>query len=284
MKTLGAAILLAGLLLSGCTQYSERPGASAVELGRYVAMGSSMAAGPGLGQIKPGTPERCTRTFANYPTLLAERLKLTLVDATCSGATTEHVLRPWDDLPAQIDAVTPDTTLVTLTIGGNDLNYIGALMASGCDEKAKATFQGQTIDCPSARQPTEVDYAIVEKNLNEIARQVKQRAPQAHLIFVQYLQLVPGALCDATPISEARAASARATAQRLADITENIARENGSLLLLAHDWSAQNTPCGDLPYVNGNPAGYDMSNGMIWHPNFAGMAAIADWAEYVLGE
>ena len=284
MRKFGAAIVLSAFLLSGCANYGERPGASAVEHGRYVAMGSSMAAGPGLGPIKPGTPARCSRTFANYPTLLAQKLKLTLVDATCSGATTEHVLGPWGELPAQIDAVTPDTTLVTVTIGGNDLNYVGALMAAGCDESGKTTFQGRTFDCPSGREPSEVDYAIVEKNLNEIARQVSQRAPNAHLMFVQYLRLVPDSLCEATPISEEHAAKARKIAQRLADITEEVALKNGSLLLSAHDWSARNTPCGDKPYAVGNPPGYDMSDGMVWHPNSAGMAAVADWAEYVLGE
>ena len=42
-----------------------------------------------------------------------------------------HVLAPWNELPAQIDAVTPDTRLVTITIGGNDLNYIGNLFMVG---------------------------------------------------------------------------------------------------------------------------------------------------------
>ncbi|GGC13951.1 hypothetical protein GCM10011494_35940 [Novosphingobium endophyticum] len=36
------------------------------------------------------------------------------------GATTAHILGPWNELPAQIDALTDDTALVTVTIGVAD--------------------------------------------------------------------------------------------------------------------------------------------------------------------
>lgn len=279
-----AAIAMAALALTGCTTMDGTSGSAALEHGRYVAIGSSMAAGPGLGQPKPETPARCWRTFANYPTLLAEKLRLTLIDVTCGGAKTEHVLGPWNELPAQIDAVTPDTRLVTITIGGNDLNYVGALVAAGCDENGKFTYQGQSVDCPSARAPDEDDFANVAKNLDEIALQVKKRAPGATLMFVEYLQLIPETLCAATPIASEHAASARAIANRLAEITANNAQRHGALLLPVHNRSASHTPCDETPYTNANPAGYDQSDGMIWHPNSAGMIAVANWAEQMLRE
>lgn len=49
---------------------------------------------------------------------------LNLVDVSCGGATTAHILGAWSELAPQIDAVTSDTKLVTVTIGGNDLNYV----------------------------------------------------------------------------------------------------------------------------------------------------------------
>jgi phospholipase/carboxylesterase len=39
---------------------------------------------------------------------------LDLTDASCSGATTQHLLAPWNELPAQLDALRPDTRLVTV--------------------------------------------------------------------------------------------------------------------------------------------------------------------------
>ena len=59
---------------------------------RYVALGSSMAAGPGIPPRAKDAPWRAGRSAANYPHLVAQRLGLDLVDVTYSGATTAHVL------------------------------------------------------------------------------------------------------------------------------------------------------------------------------------------------
>ena len=59
---------------------------------RYVALGSSMAAGPGIAPRAKDAPWRAGRSAANYPHLVAQRLGLDLVDVTYSGATTAHVL------------------------------------------------------------------------------------------------------------------------------------------------------------------------------------------------
>ena len=45
--------------------------------GRYVALGSSMAAGPGISPRAPGSPRAAMRSARNYPHLLAERFKAT---------------------------------------------------------------------------------------------------------------------------------------------------------------------------------------------------------------
>jgi lysophospholipase L1-like esterase len=272
-----AAVAFLALTLTACSLVGGKPqGAETKTGGRYVAMGSSMAAGPGLGPPKPGTPARCTRTFANYPTRLAEKLRLTLFDATCSGATTEHILGPWNELPPQIDAVTRDTRLVTLTIGGNDLNYVGGLLAAGCGSEGTISIAGSTFPCPPRRTPDAADYAKVEANLREIARQVKARAPKARLVFVQYITLVPDSLCEATPISPEDAGTARAIAERLAAITAKVARETGSLLLAADELSRNHTPCDAEPWAVGSPPDYDGSQGAPWHPNATGMRGVAD--------
>ena len=59
---------------------------------QYVALGSSYAAGIGLGKRAPGSPVACFRSVNDYPQQLARILGLSLVDVTCSGATTKHVL------------------------------------------------------------------------------------------------------------------------------------------------------------------------------------------------
>jgi lysophospholipase L1-like esterase len=103
----------------------------------YVALGDSFASGPLIpNQIHLG----CTRSDRNYPRVLAGRLGVaTLRDVTCSGADTRDLTSPQSlsflgqDLPPappQFDALGADTTLVTITIGGNDTGLIG--VAENC--------------------------------------------------------------------------------------------------------------------------------------------------------
>ena len=100
---------------------------------RYVALGSSFAAGPGIPARAPGSPRRAGRSASNYAHLVARELGLDLHDVTYSGATTGDILRPSAaGQPAQLDAVTPATRLVTLTAGGNDVGYLPRLTLPAC--------------------------------------------------------------------------------------------------------------------------------------------------------
>lgn len=255
------------LMLGSCATVMEAPAALSPG-SRYVAMGSSFAAGPRLGSPKPGTPERCARDQANYASLLAQRLSLNLVDASCSGATTAHLLGAWNDLPAQLDALTADTRLVTVTIGGNDVNFVRNLYIAGCDP---VTSQRQ---CPALAQPTNSDWAKLEANLREVAGQVRSRAPNARLVFVDYVTLVPAVqTCAAVPFSQANAVVMRQTGEKLARITAKVARETHANLLAAGALSRRHTPCDPEPWSMGAPGS---GGGAPWHPNAAGMHAIAD--------
>src|SRR5205807_9220670 len=95
----------------------------------YVALGSSFAAGPG---IAPVVHRGALRSGRNYPHQVAEQLSMRLIDVTCTGAKTVDILNaPQRTLRGrmgpQIDVVTPDAGLVTITVGGNDLDYLGTL-------------------------------------------------------------------------------------------------------------------------------------------------------------
>jgi lysophospholipase L1-like esterase len=95
---------------------------------RYVAMGSSFAAGPGLPSRAHGSPRRAGRSTGNYAHLVARALGLDLHDVTFSGATTSDILGPSAaGYAAQLDAVTPETRLVTMTAGGNDVGFVPRL-------------------------------------------------------------------------------------------------------------------------------------------------------------
>jgi lysophospholipase L1-like esterase len=210
--------------------------------------------------------------MVNYPSVLAQRLRLTLVDVSCGGATTLHVLGPWNELPAQIDSVTADTRLVTLSIGGNDVGYAIGLIAASC--RAGAPYRPGP--CALTTPPTDQDFAKLEINLQEIVRQVAIRAPDARLVLVQSVTLVPPESCRAVTIDPADAAASRAIGLRLAAIVAKVARQTRSTLLSADVMSRQHTACSAEPWSNGMSPGYDGSQGAPWHPTAAGMRAVAD--------
>lgn len=237
---------------------------------QYVALGSSFAAGPGVGSNTPGTPPRCGRGTLNYPNLLAARLKLSLVDATCSGATTEHVLGPWNEVPAQIESVTAEARLVTITIGGNDVNFVGNIFAAACEQAPVPDPR-----CQKWREITEADWQGDEARMRRIVREVRQRAPQARVVFVDYITVLPPkADCAALPISVARLRQSREAARRLGKLTMKVAREEGAEVFRFSALSRTHAPCSREPWSNGITA--PQGDGIPIHPNRLGHVAAAD--------
>jgi lysophospholipase L1-like esterase len=258
-------------------------GASPPEGARYVNMGSSFAAGAGVAPAATGGVQRCGQSAVNYARLLAARLRLALDDVSCGGATSAHVIGPWNELPAQIEAVTGETRLVTITVGGNDLAFVLNLMAASCEQGESIAVAGRVFPCPPSRPVAEEAYARLEANMGEIARQIARRAPQARAVFIQYVTLVPQTQCPNSRFSEAEAASLRTTAARLAEITARAARENGASVLRIDEMSRDHTPCDGEPWSVGLPSDYTESQGAPWHPNGRGMEVIAEKLGEMLG-
>ncbi|MGH3434622.1 MAG: SGNH/GDSL hydrolase family protein [Thermocrispum sp.] len=100
----------------------------------YVALGDSFSAGSGILPLDSSTTPLCARTTKNFPHVIAAATGAKLTDVTCGGAQTTHFTDaqyPGLTEP-QFDALSADTDLVTLTIGGNDANlFIGAIASCG---------------------------------------------------------------------------------------------------------------------------------------------------------
>jgi len=251
----------------------------------YVAMGSSYAAGPWIAQSADTPPNRCARSDANYAHLLAGRLHLALTDVTCSGARAVHILQAWDEVPAQIDAVTAQTRLVTITVGGNDLNYLGTVMAMTCPrippEQARAIFQGP---CPPVKLHTAEDEAHLAQTLHTAITMIHTRAPQARVILVQYFTLfAPGEICPQTGLTEPEQQALRGVAAHLSDITARAAHDTHAEIAPVDALSRAHAICSATPWVNGNHADRANNDGTYYHPNAAGMAAVADVLAGFLG-
>jgi lysophospholipase L1-like esterase len=239
---------------------------------RYVAMGSSYAAGPGIGPYQEGAPARCARSTRNYASQLAAKRGLGLVDASCSGATTAAVLQPWRELPAQIDAVTPDTALVTVTIGGNDIGLVGGLYGASCRKLGEA-------NCGPETTPTEADYAALKAAMTDIVATIHARAPKARIVLVEYPTILPAqGVCAATPMTDADADAARIKASRLLTITREAAKAGGATVIAASEITQAHDACAAEPWMNGYPA----PGAAPYHPTLASMTALAEALDKVL--
>lgn len=238
---------------------------------RYVALGSSYAAGPGLGAVEDGAPARCGHGAASYARQLASKLRLNLVDASCSGSTTEHILARWSEIAPQIDAVTAETRLVTVTTGGNDVSFVTNLGAAAC---ASMPLQARPAHCPQHRPIGEDAWRGVEMRMGRIADEVHRRAPQARLVFVDYVTLVgPAGGCADLP---GDLSLNRTHARRLAAITARVARSHNALLLKASRLTAHHGPCDGAPWSLGVKPATTPDAGVPLHPGPKAHAAIAD--------
>jgi lysophospholipase L1-like esterase len=245
---------------------------------RYVAMGSSYAAGPNIGQSADTPPNRCARSAANYAHRVAQARQLALTDVTCSGATTAHILGPWGAIAPQIDAITPDTAVVTLTIGGNDLGYMTAIGVMRCPRSSQAERQryfGGT--CPAPKAISAQDETTLAEHMASIIMQIRQKAPAARILLVQYFALMPASgNCPATGLTDAEVPQIRAIGRRLAALTAQVARKNGAQVVPLDRVSADHALCSAQPWMNGGAPDMAAHDGAPYHPNAAGMAGAAE--------
>jgi lysophospholipase L1-like esterase len=241
--------------------------------GRYVALGSSMAAGPGIRPSAPGAPFGSGRSARNYAHLVGERLQLDLVDVTFSGATTAHVLteRQRGARP-QIDALDGSEELVTVTIGGNDVGYVPLLMAATLPRPARLF---PAIGALFDRDLREQALGGVGDSLREVGTAVRQRAPRARVVFVDYLTLLPPDGAAAPPLSATDAELGRHVATRLEEATAAAAQATGCELVRAGQASRDHHPWSTDPWTVG--AGWPLPwRPTPFHPNAAGMRAVAE--------
>jgi lysophospholipase L1-like esterase len=236
-----------------------------------------MAAGPGIAPRVPGSPRRAGRSERNYAHLAAHALSLELTDVTYSGATTANLLEETQHgARPQVEVLRGDEVLVTVTIGGNDIGYVPALMAASLPAPARrlpvlGSRLRELLD-PDARERS---LRGLGASMRAVGEAVRIRAPHARVMFVDYLTLLPPAGRPAAPLAAVDADLGRHLAARLTEITAAAAAETGCELVAAAEASRGHHAWSNVPWTVGarlpvprRPAPF--------HPNAAGMAAVAD--------
>lgn len=258
---------------------AEAAGASGARSKKYVALGSSYAAGPKIPDAVPD--QSCGRSTGNYPHLVAADLGLELTEASCIGATIDNVTTtPQAMNPLQIGAVTADTAIITITIGGNDVQYSASLTTCSRDGMNGTSC----LEATGGAAPPDVDATAIENLLAQeedklvaMLGRLKQAAPSARVYLVAYPMVladpavacapdVPMQAADATFLGqvgmELQAAFSAAATKASVGFVDLYGASRG------HDACA---PAADR-WVEGQAD----ASVAAYHPNAAGMRAAAN--------
>ncbi|MFD9960042.1 SGNH/GDSL hydrolase family protein [Amycolatopsis sp. NPDC058986] len=166
----------------------------------YVNMGDSFSAGSGILPLAPGMSPLCAQSAKNWAHVIAATKGYRLKDVSCGGASTTHYTLPqYPGVPAQVDALSSATKLVTMSIGGNDNNtFISAIIACGA---AGVLSGGTGSPCETAFGDSfaHTVRAKTYPNLVKALTAVKKKAPNARVAIGDYLNILPsGAGCFPT--------------------------------------------------------------------------------------
>ena len=263
-----------------------------------VALGDSYASGP-LVPVQYERPWGCLRSSLNYAHQVATELGLALTDVTCSGADTDdmwrtHGVSPEAELaehggalgydghpgnPPQLDALRPDTDVVTLQIGGNDIGFLdlaftcadGAINGDGCRAAVEAEQPFQRI-------------AETAPKIAAVLEEIVRRSPSAHVYVLGYpgiFKLGPTASCAEMAVGEEDAQYLRSIQEGLNEMIRSVADADAAgysdraTYVDVYGPSAGHTAC-DLPALRWVEPIVPINAAAPVHPNLGGMTAIRD--------
>jgi hypothetical protein len=252
---------------------------------RYVALGDSYSAASGVLPLDLLAPPQCLRSTRNYPHVVAGATGAQLRDVTCGGADTGDFFESqYSGVAPQLDAVGPDTELVTMTIGGNDSGvFIDAIVACG---SAGLTTLGQGSPCKD-RYGSSFEDTIRTTTYPALVRAleaVRAKAPTARVAILGYPWIMPasGGCFDKMPVAAGDVPYVRGIQATLNDAVGRAAAATGATYVNLDAASNGHDACQPIgvrwiePVLQG-------TNPVIVHPNALGEAEMAAQTITALG-
>jgi len=226
----------------------------------YVALGDSYASGAGAGNYY-GSSGSCDRSANAYPALwAAANDPASYVSVACSGATTGDVIS------SQLSALSASTTLVSITIGGNDVGFSSVM---------ETCVIFSTGTCVSAIDTAEGEIsADLPGELNNVLADIAAAAPHATVVVLGYPDLYdlsrsPGCIglsgTDRTDLNQAADqldSQIQAAAGRYGDVFADVRSQfAGHQICDSNSW-LHSVDWFDLgvsyhPTASGQPGGYE---------------------------
>jgi lysophospholipase L1-like esterase len=261
MKRAAVLAVFAGVVLSAVGGSSTATAKSAnVEKGDvYVSLGSSLASGFGI--ANQSTP--CGRSDKSYGPLVAAKYGLQLVDVSCGAAVVPNILdRAQGTNPPQIDAITPDTKLITIGLGGNDIAYNGT--ALGCGDPATVCTAPPTLVADEAALPGKLDTMLAA---------IKAKAPKATIVVVTYPREFPKRNCAALSLTDAELAILQQMGASVEKALVRAAKKADVLLADPYAQRGDHTACAAASKQW--TAGKEVTDGFAYHPTALGHQEMA---------
>lgn len=245
-------------------------------MGKYVALGDSYAA---MGSLADGF---CARSDDNYPAELAALLGADeLIDVSCQGAHVEHMAgkreTPDEVLPAQLDALDEDTDLVTMSIGGNDLDFVGILECMQSALESDDDDDGAAQSCVTKFAPSTVETLVeLPTHLEAVYTQIHDSAPNATVVTTGYMPILSTEQrCEVTEVlGEEAVVWAVGLTNALNAVLETAARQNGAIFVMPFDTEIHTT-CAEPGQQWVSLTGTE-TNSYPAHPTPAGQRAMAE--------
>ena len=285
-----AAVAALGVVGSGCSP--EPPTARPDQTGpqRYVSLGDSSASGPLTGPLVG--PLGCARSSTNFPHRVAAAIGAqTFVDVSCGSAVLSDLTEPqhagvmeiWGgEVPPQLDAVTPDTDLITIAMSGNDvglpdvvLNCINVLpVPLGPAPFGQSCIPKYVVD--GVDRFSEAVDAVRPKYLAALG-EIQRRAPRARIFVIDYMAAVPQGDQGCWPIVPALPGDLvyiRTKLEQMNRMIQDVATEAGVGFIDIYGPSQGHDMCADGNTRWMNSYLFD-SPGFVAHANALGHQAFA---------
>jgi lysophospholipase L1-like esterase len=245
---LGVALLA----LAACAAAVPAAGLAAPQ--SYVALGDSYSSGVGTNSYTLNSG--CKRSVYAYPYLYTQTHPGTSLSfVACSGA------RTTDLLATQVQAVTSTTTLVTMTVGGNDIGF------------ADLIYQCTLADCSAALDSTRANLeSRLGGSLDNVYSTVKSRAAfGATIIVLGYPKVFSTVGCFGTlGISSTERTKANALADSLDQLIATHAAAKGVTYKDPTGAFTGHAVCSSSAWLNGLNL---FNTGESYHPNRSGHSA-----------
>lgn len=258
------------------------PGTAGAAATGYVALGDSYSAGAGVSPTSTDISPVCLQSQINYPKLVAGDFGFQLSDVSCSAATTSDMTQSqFPGVPAQFDALSASTGVVTIGIGGNDNNlFISAIVECGLTDVLNILNMNGDPCEQQFGAGLEASVPADAPNIAAALQQIHQISPNAQVFVVGYPDILPqsGNCFSAIPIAVGDVAFLNGLEQSLNAMLASEAQANDATFVDTYTPSIGHDACQAAgtrwiePAIGANGA-------LIIHPNSLGEAADAQDVE-----